>query len=63
MGEVYVFFWQGTNTRFFPQGRGLLSEMHIKFHVSWRGFSNIASDWLAAVMSGDQIPGLKIFVN
>ena len=38
---------------------GLLS----KIHVSWQGFSNMASDWLAAVLPVNQMPGLKIFVT
>ena len=33
------------------QGWGLLSDIHVKFHVSWQGFSNMAYDWLAAVLT------------
>ena len=44
-------------------GPGLLSKIHVKFHVSYQGFSNMASDWLAAVLPANQMPGLKIFVN
>ena len=45
------------------QGPGIQSKIHIKFHVLWQGFSNMASDWLAAVLPANQMPGLKIFVN
>ena len=31
-------------------GSGILSTIHVKIHVSEQGFSNLASDWLAAVM-------------
>ena len=44
-------------------GWGLLSEIHAKFHASSQGFSNMASDWLAAVLPAKQMPGLKICVN
>ena len=44
-------------------GPGLLSKIHVKFDVSQQGFSNIASDWLAAVLPANHMPGLKIFVN
>ena len=41
----------------------LLSKIHVKFHVGWQGFSNVASDWLAAVLLANQMPGLKTSVN
>ena len=44
------------------QDWGLLSKIHVKSHVSLQGFSNMASDWLAAVLPANQMPGLKIFV-
>ena len=44
------------------QGWGLLSEIYSnKFHVRYQGFSNMASDWLVAVLPANQMPGLKIF--
>ena len=45
------------------QGWGLQSKIHAKFHVIQQGFSNIDSDWLAAVLPANQMPGCKIFVN
>ena len=33
-------------------GPGLLRKIHVKIHVSKQGFSNMASDWLAAVLQG-----------
>ena len=42
---------------------GLLCKIHVNFHVSQQGFSDMASDWLAAVLPADQMPGLEIFVN
>ena len=42
---------------------GLPIKIHMKFHVSQLGFSNVASDWLAAVLPANQMPGLKIFVK
>ena len=47
----------------YRQGWGLLSKIRVKFHVCKLGFSNMASDWLAAVLPANQMPGLKIFVN
>ena len=44
-------------------GWGLLSKIHVKFHVRLQGFSNIASDWLVAVLPANQMPGLKILTN
>ena len=44
-------------------GWELLSKIHVKFHVGLQGFSNMASDWLAAVLPANQTPGLRIFVN
>ena len=40
------------------QGLGLLCKIHV---VSQQGFSNMASDWLAAVLPANQMPDLKIF--
>ena len=42
---------------------GLLSKIHVKIHVRWQEFSNMASNWLAALQPANQMPGLKIFVN
>ena len=42
-------------------GPGLLREFHVKIYVKSQGFSNMASDWLAAVLPANQMPGLKIF--
>ena len=44
-------------------GPGLPSKSLVKIHVSQQGFSNMASDWLVAVLPANQMPGLKIFVN
>ena len=44
-------------------GWGLLNKIHVKFHVNQQGFSNMAFDWLVAVLPAYQEPGLKIFVN
>ena len=38
-------------------------EIHVEFHVTQQSFSNMASDWLAAVLSANQMPGWNIFVN
>ena len=40
-------------------GPGLLSEIHVYIHVSEQRFSNMAFDWLAAVLPANQMPGLK----
>ena len=44
-------------------GPWITKQIHVKFHVSWQRFSNMASDWLAAVLPANQMPGLKICVN
>ena len=36
---------------------------YVKIHVIWQGFSNMASDCLAAQLPANQKPGLKILVN
>ena len=33
------------------------SKIHVKFHASQQGFSNVASDWLTAVLPANQMPG------
>ena len=40
-----------------------LSKVCVKLHVNQQQFSNMASDWLAAVLATSQMAGLKIFVN
>ena len=55
--------YHGSWWHFFYQGWGLLSKIHVKFYVSQQEFSNMASDWLVAVLPANQMPGLKIFVN
>ena len=42
---------------------GLLSKIHVEFHVSWHRFPNMASDWLAAVLPANWMPGLNILVK
>ena len=59
MGYVAMVTITGTTSL----GCGLLSKTHVKFHVSKQGFSSMASDWLAAVLPANQMPGMKIFVN
>ena len=49
--------------KYITPGLGLPSKIHVKFHVNKHGFSNMATDWLAAVLPANQIPALKIFVN
>ena len=44
-------------------GRGFLCKFHVKFHVIQRGFSNMVSHWVAAVLPANQMPDLEIFVN
>ena len=44
-------------------GPGLLSKIHVQFHVSQLGFSDMASDWLAAVLPANEMTCLKIVVN
>ena len=40
-------------------GWGLLGKIHVKFYASYQGFSNMASDWLAAVLPANQMPGWR----
>ena len=46
-----------------PDVEALKSKIHVKFHVSKHGSYNLAPDWMTAVLSANQMPGLKIFVN
>ena len=46
-----------------PQSWESLSKIHVKYHVSKQGFSNMAFDCLVAVLPANQMPGLKIFVQ
>ena len=41
------------------QGLGLWSKIHVEFYVSQQAFSYKASDWLAAVLPANQMPGLQ----
>ena len=40
--------------------RGLI---HLEIDTSLQGFTNLASDWLAAMLPANQKPGLKILDN
>ena len=42
---------------------GLLSKIHVKFHVNQQGFSNMASNWLVVALPANGMPGSKFFVN
>ena len=39
------------------RGSGLLSGVRVGTRVEWRGFSEVASDWLAAVLPASRVPG------
>ena len=41
----------------------MLNKIHVKIQVNQQEFSNMASDWLAAVLPASQIPSLKMFLN
>ena len=45
------------------QGPGMIKKTHLKINVSWQWFSNMASDWLAARLSANQMPGLKTLLT
>ena len=44
-------------------GHELLNIIHVQIHGSQQWISNIASDWVVAVLSANQVLGLKIFVK
>ena len=46
-----------------PRAKGLLRKIHVKFHVSYQGCSNLASDWLVSLLPANQMLGLEIFGN
>ena len=41
-------------------GAWVFNKTHVKIHISSEGFSSTASDWLAAVLPANQMPGLNI---
>ena len=41
-------------------GSALLTQIYDKIHDSYHGFSNMASEWLAAVLAANQKADLKI---
>ena len=45
------------------QGHGLVSKINVKTNVNYQIFSNIAFDWLVAVLPVKQMPALKICVE
>ena len=51
MAKIYSTYASHIN-----QGPGLLSKINVKFYVSQQGFSNVASDSLAAVLPVTQAP-------
>ena len=40
--------WSSSYVHGILQGPGLLKNFHVKIHVSWQRFSNLACDWLVA---------------
>ena len=44
------------------RGPELLKKIHVKIHIN-QWFSKMVSDWLAALLPADPVPGLKFFDN
>ena len=44
-------------------GAWISKKIHVYSYISKKGFSNMASDWLAALLPANQEPGFKILVN
>ena len=42
---------------------GFLSKILVKIHAKLQRFSNMASDWLAIILPGNEMPGLKILLT
>ena len=57
------FLWHDIGIIIISSGPGLLRNIHVKIHISLQRISNLASDWLAAQLPANQMPGLKIHVR
>ena len=44
---------------FIGQRHALARKIHVEIHVCCQGFSDVAFDWLTAVLPANQVPGLK----
>ena len=51
------------NSSWLITGAWMTKLIHVKIHVRKQKISNMASDWLVAVMPASQMIGLKIYVN